>query len=89
LNVRLLETIGEEKTQSVTLKIPVEKISAEFIEQIEKLCTVHKGKHTLRMELIDYQNKEKFPFTSMAKKVNVGNEFIAAMEVLGVECGVN
>jgi len=88
-NVRLLETIGEEKTQSVTLKIPVEKISAEFIEQIEKLCTVHKGKHTLRMELIDYQNKEKLPFTSMAKKVTVGNEFIAAMEVLGVECGVN
>jgi len=89
LNVRLLETIGEEKTQSVTLKIPVEKISAQFIEQIEKICTNHKGKHTLHMELIDYQNKEKLPFTSMAKKVTVGNEFIAAMEVLGVECGVN
>jgi len=89
LNVRLLETIGEEKTTSVTLKIPVEKISAEFIEQIEKICTNHKGKHTLHMELIDYQNKEKLPFTSMGKKVTVGNEFIAAMEVLGVECGVN
>ncbi|MFN0213077.1 MAG: DNA polymerase III subunit alpha [Saprospiraceae bacterium] len=88
-NVRLLETIGEEKTQSVTLKIPIERISVEFLEQIEKLCTAHKGKHTLRMELIDYQNKEKLPFTSMAKKVAVGNEFIAAMEVLGVECGVN
>ena len=36
LNVRLLETIGEEKTQSVTLKISIEKISAGFIEQIEK-----------------------------------------------------
>ncbi|MBC7776774.1 MAG: DNA polymerase III subunit alpha [Phycisphaerae bacterium] len=89
LNVRLLETIGEEKTQSVTLKIPIERISTDLIEQIEKLCTVHKGKHTLRMELIDYQNKEKLPFTSMGKKVTVGNEFIAAMEVLGVECGVN
>lgn len=89
LNVRLLETIGEEKTQSVTLKIPVEKISAQFIEQIEKICTTHKGKHTLYMELIDYQNKEKLPFTSMARKVNVGNDFIAAMELLGVECGVN
>lgn len=88
-NVRLLETVGEEKTQSVTLKIPVEKISAEFIEQIEKLCTAHKGKHTLRMELIDYQNKEKLPFTSLGKKVAVGNELISALELLGVECGVN
>lgn len=89
LNVRLLETIGEEKTQSVTLKIPVEKISADLIERIEKLCSAHKGKHTLRMELIDFQNKERMAFTSMGKKVNVGNEFLAAMEVLGVECGVN
>ncbi|MFN0035290.1 MAG: DNA polymerase III subunit alpha [Saprospiraceae bacterium] len=89
LNVRLLETIGEEKTQSVTLKIPVEKVSADLIERIEKLCAMHKGKHTLRMELIDFQNKERMAFTSMGKKVNVGNEFLAAMEVLGVECGVN
>ncbi len=89
LNVRLLETIGEEKTQSVTLKIPVEKISADLIERIEKLCVAHKGKHTLRMELIDFQNKERMAFTSLGKKVNVGNEFLAAMEVLGVECGVN
>lgn len=33
--------------------------------------------------------KRNCHFTSMAKKVTVGNEFIAAMEVLGVECGVN
>jgi len=89
LNVRLLETIGEEKTQSVTLKIPVERISADLIERIEKLCSAHKGKHTLRMELIDFQNKERMAFTSLGKKVNVGNEFLVAMEGLGVECGVN
>ena len=89
LNVRLLETIGEEKTSSVTLRIPVEKLTADFIERIEKLCMAHKGKHTLRMELIDYANKEKMAFTSQARKVNVDNDFIAAMTVLGVECGVN
>jgi hypothetical protein len=41
------------------------------------------------MEFIDRQNKEKLSFTSQARKVTVGNEFIAAMELLGVECGVN
>jgi DNA polymerase-3 subunit alpha len=88
-NVRLLETIGEEKTQSVTLKIPLEKITLEFMEQIEKICHAHKGKHTLRMEIIDFQNKEKLPFVSSARKVQVGNDLIAALELLGVECGVN
>jgi DNA polymerase-3 subunit alpha len=88
-NVRLLETIGEEKTSSVTLRIPVENVTEALIQQIEKLCAAHKGKQTLRMELIDRQNKEKMAFTSLAKKVTVGNEFLAALELLGVECGVN
>jgi DNA polymerase-3 subunit alpha len=89
LNVRLLETVGQEKTQSITLKIPVDKISADLIEQIEKLCSAHKGKHDLRMELVDFTNKERLAFRSAARKVNVDNDFIAAVKELGVECGVN
>lgn len=88
-NVRLLETVGDEKTSSITLKIPVEAISRELLGKIEQLCSAHKGKHTLKIELIDRQNKEKLSFTSGARKVTVGNDFIAAMELLGVECGVN
>lgn len=88
-NVRLLETIGDEKTSSITLKIPVEVLSRDLLDKIEQLCAAHKGKHTLKMEFIDRQNKEKLSFTSQARKVTVGNEFIAAMELLGVECGVN
>ncbi|MFM8486525.1 MAG: DNA polymerase III subunit alpha, partial [Bacteroidota bacterium] len=88
-NVRLMETVGDEKTSSITLKIPVEVISRELLEKIGQLCSAHKGKHTLKIELIDRQNKEKLSFTSGARKVTVGNDFIAAMEMLGVECGVN
>ncbi|MFM7401663.1 MAG: DNA polymerase III subunit alpha, partial [Bacteroidota bacterium] len=88
-NVRLMETVGDEKTSSITLKIPVEVISRELLEEIGQLCSAHKGKHTLKIELIDRQNKEKLSFTSGARKVTVGNDFIAAMEMLGVECGVN
>jgi DNA polymerase III subunit alpha len=88
-NVRLLETIGAEKTTSITLRIPLETLSADLIERIDKLCVAHKGKHTLRMELIDFTNKEKMAFVSQARKVNVDNDFIAAMTGMGVECGVN
>ncbi len=87
--VRLLETVGAEKTSSITLRIPVETLSGDLIEKIETLCKTHKGKHDLKMELIDYTNKEKLAFTSLARKVNVDNDFIAAMTGLGVECGVN
>ena len=89
LNVRLLETIGEEKTTSVTLKIPVENLSIDLINSIEKICAAHKGRQTLHMELIDRQNKEKMAFTSKGKMVTVGNEFLSELEMLGVDCSVN
>jgi DNA polymerase-3 subunit alpha len=88
-DVRLMESIGAEKTNSVTLKIPVERISQALIDQIESLCKAHKGKHDLKMELIDYQNKERLFFTSLAKKVQVNNDFLLEIEKLGVEYGVN
>jgi DNA polymerase-3 subunit alpha len=90
LNVRLLETIGEEKTISVTLRISVENLSVDLINRIEKLCAAHKGRHTLQMELIiDRQNKEKMAFTSKGKQVRVGNEFLGALAMLGVDYSVN
>jgi len=87
--VRLLESVGAEKTNSVTLKIPIDRLSADLIEQIDALCKLHKGKHDLKMELMDYQNKERFCFTALARKVQVDNDFLAAVEKLGVEYGVN
>ncbi len=87
--VRLLEAIGAEKTKSVTLRIKLEQLDAAFLDRIEALCKIYKGKHDLKMELIDVQNKEKLAFTSLARKVNVDNDFIAAVEKLGLEFGVN
>jgi DNA polymerase III alpha subunit/intein/homing endonuclease len=88
-DVRLLESIGAEKTKSVTLRIPLEKIDSAFLDNFETVCKTFKGKHELRLELIDFQNREKLTFTSQARKVNVDNDFLLAMEKLGVGYGVN
>jgi DNA polymerase III subunit alpha len=88
-NVRLLEAIGEEKTSSITVRIPLERITKELVAQIEEVCKSHKGKQTLKMEVIDYQQKERFMLIAQSRKVTVGNEFIAALQKIGLECGVN
>jgi DNA polymerase-3 subunit alpha len=87
--VRLLESIGVEKTKSVTLRIPIDRLDKTMLDNLETICKTHKGKHDLRMELIDYQNKEKLLFNVKARKVNVDNTFLSAMEKLGLEYGVN
>ncbi len=88
-DVRLLESVGAEKTKSVTLRIAIERLDVGLVDKLEALCKHHKGKHELKMELMDYQNKEKVALVSQARKVNVDNEFLDAMEKLGVECSVN
>lgn len=88
-DVRLLETVGEEKTASITLRIPIEHLSTQLIDNIDQLCKQHKGKHELKMELLDYANKERLQFVSTARKVHVDNDFLAAITSLGVEFGVN
>ena len=88
-DVRLLESVGAEKTKSVTLRIPLEKIDNAFLDGLESICKTYKGRHELRVELIDFQNKEKVSLLSSARKVHVDNEFLQAVEKLGVECVVN
>lgn len=88
-DVRLLESIGAEKTKSVTLRIPLTKIDAAFIDSIENLCKTYKGRHELKVELLDFTNKDKISLISSARKVNVDNDFLQAVEKLGIEFGVN
>ena len=88
-DVRLLESVGAEKTKSVTLRIPLDKINAAFVDSIEALCKTYKGRHELKVELLDYQNKDKVSLISSARKVNVDNEFLQAVEKLGIEFCVN
>ena len=61
---------------------------SEMIEQLDSLCKQHKGKHQLRITLMDFHNKISMPFYSQNRKVNVGNELVEALEGLGVECVV-
>ena len=87
--VRQLASIGGEKTESVTLKINVATLNDWLLGQIEAVIKEHKGKHTLKMELLDFETRSTLPMVSTGKKVNAGNEFAQALRGLGVEFSVN
>ena len=88
MEVKQLATIGAERTESVTLKINVELVNEPFLAEIERLCLQFKGKHALKMELVDLQNRLSQPFLS-GKKVQADNDFRRAVLELGLEFSVN
>lgn len=86
--VELLETVGGSQIAAVTLQIPLELLSVELLNQLDRICKERKGKHTLKMRLLDRTNKNALPFASVSRKVNADSDFAMEMEKLGVECKV-
>ncbi len=86
--VELLESVSGTQINAVTLQIPLNLLSAELLNQLDAICTSRKGRHTLKVRVADYTNKQTLIFASGARKVNADSEFAIAIEKLGLECKV-
>ena len=85
--VRLLATLGNELTRSITLKIPLHVITPAFQNSLDKLCTEHRGKHNLRM--VVFENDMKLPFLSEKRRVQVDSMLVGELEKMGVPYKLN
>lgn len=85
----LLETAGQKLTESITLKLPLDRLTEEVVNQIDSLCEKHKGKHRLRMILLDRTNRMRLDMVSKERKVNADNDFINALDKMGLTYKVN
>lgn len=89
VEIKLLEGIAENMTESITLKFPIERINDKMISEIDQLCQTHKGRHRLKMVLLDQTHRVKLSLIAKERKVNAGNELILALDKLGVDYKVN
>jgi DNA polymerase III subunit alpha len=87
--VRQLANIGETMTESITLMIPIEQISHQLIEDLDMLCLSHKGKHKLKIQFLDAQNRQTLHLFAADKKITVDSAFIAAVESQGLKYRLN
>ena len=87
--ISLLETTAAARTQSITLKMSIESITPQMVDSIETLCKQHQGKHQLKVTLLDYVNRNSLTFSSKKRQVLVSNEFVEALEKLGITYQLN
>jgi len=87
--VRQLDSIGEELTESITIRLPLERITKELIDDIDNLCNTHKGKHQLKMVFIDKANRISLDLVAQDTTVNADSDFIGELERIGVRYKVN
>ena len=87
--IKQLDSIGSDLTDSITLKLPIENISENLIDEIEMLCKTKKGKHKLKMVILDRQNQLSINLIAQQQKVEADSEFIDELERIGVPYKVN
>lgn len=87
-DVTLLENASKKLVSTITVKIPVEKISQEMLDRLLQIFNEHKGQHHLNVTLLDFTNRNSLEFTSKSLKVNVSNEFVQALEKMGLKCNL-
>lgn len=88
-DMKMLGSIAEEKTKSITLRLPIEKVDASLIENLDQVCQDFKGKHLLKMLLVDAEEDISISTTCVAHKVNVNHQFVDKIHLLGLGYKIN
>lgn len=79
-NVRLLSTVGEEKTKSITLFFNADHIDMTSIEAMQKMFKSFKGNQTLKFVLASEEKEISVSLKSEKVKVKADNTFIKVLE---------
>ncbi len=88
-DIKLLEGIAENLTESITLNLAVDRLSEDMVNEIDHICKEHAGPHLLKIELIDHSNRLNLKMVSKECRVNATNGFIGAIEALGIPYKLN
>ncbi len=87
--IQQLAAIGLKMTESITLKLPIQQITGDLIDEIEDICKHSKGKLPLKIEVLEPENQIKLKLRSVSRKVNVDGEMIAKLDRIGVKYKLN
>jgi DNA polymerase III subunit alpha len=89
MEVRQLDSIGREMTNSILLKFPVTDLTDDLIQDLDRLCKKSKGPHKLKMLLMDPASQNKLKFEAQERKVKVDSAFLKELDRRGIFYKVN
>ena len=86
-NIDLLNELATKKVQGLALRFPVQSVTEDFINSLEKLCKKHSGKAALRMYLKDDYESIQTELLARSAQIKPSNNFIKELKKLA-EVGV-
>ena len=88
-SARMLASIGEELTKSITVKLSIDQLDQFLLESLDKICDSHKGRHKLKLQVYDREDDFILGLISKSNKVNASSGLIEDLDALGVKYKLN
>lgn len=88
-SIRLLDSIGEELTKSITVKIAIGDLNDNLISDLERIISENEGKHNLKVQVYDLEEDFMLGLQSKSSKVKAAGKFINEIESLGLRYKLN
>ncbi|MEP6796093.1 MAG: OB-fold nucleic acid binding domain-containing protein, partial [Saprospiraceae bacterium] len=88
-SARMLASIGAELTKSITVKISIDQLDQFLLDSLDKICTDHKGRHKLKLQVYDLEDDFILGLISKTNKVNAASALIDDLDALGVKYKLN
>ncbi|NNE14200.1 MAG: DNA polymerase III subunit alpha [Saprospiraceae bacterium] len=86
-DIRLLASVSEDLTKSLTVRVPIESITKELVKEFKTICSENVGDHALKLKVVD--EAYSIDFNVGAYKVDVSSRFIERIRSLGFSYKLN
>ena len=88
-NIKLLDTIGAAYTKSITIQLPLDQINNELSNTISAFSSEKKGKHSLKLMIVDESEEVNVTFLAEGGKINIDSGLIHKIQQLGLKYKLN
>jgi DNA polymerase-3 subunit alpha len=83
--ISLLEEIGNQKIKGIAINLPIQMLTPQLIDQLDKICEKYKGEQSFSVNLLDVKNKIKLELDSNNRRINADSLFINELEMLNLK----
>lgn len=83
--IRLLDEVRNEKIKGVSINLPIQMITEQFINELDDMCMKFGGDQVLSVNVLDINDKIKLTLNAFNRKINADSLFVAALEKMGID----
>ncbi len=88
-DIKMLDTVGKMLTKSITLKIELQNLSVELLEELNSLFKENAGEHKFKLKIVDSDGDVEMDFVSKNTRVNICNSLLSSLDELGFPYRLN